>query len=35
MYDMIDALEDLDCLVISGSLPPNTSAAFLPRSSSM
>lgn len=30
MYDMIDALEDLDCLVISGSLPPNTSAAFLP-----
>lgn len=30
MFDLIDALDDLDCLVISGSLPPNASAAFLP-----
>ena len=29
MYDLIDSLEELDCLVISGSLPPNTSPDFL------
>lgn len=31
MYDLIDSLEDLDCLVISGSLPPHTSEDFLAR----
>lgn len=29
MYELIDSLEDLECLVISGSLPPNTSEDFL------
>lgn len=29
MYDLIDALDDMDCLVISGSLPPNASDDFL------
>lgn len=29
MYDLIDSLDDLECLVISGSLPPNTSNDFL------
>lgn len=29
MFDLISGLEDLDCLVISGSLPPNTSEGFL------
>ena len=29
MFDLIDRLDDLDCLVISGSLPPNASEGFL------
>ena len=29
MFDLIDGLEELDCLVISGSLPPNASEGFL------
>ena len=29
MFDLIDGLEGLDCLVISGSLPPNASEGFL------
>lgn len=29
MFDLISGLEDLDCLVISGSLPPNASEGFL------
>ena len=29
MYDLIDSLEDMECLVISGSLPPHTSEDFL------
>ena len=29
MYDLIDSLDDMDCLIISGSLPPNTSEDFL------
>lgn len=29
MYELIESLEDLDCLMISGSLPPNTSDDFL------
>ena len=29
MLEVIDGLEDLDCLAISGSLPPNTSEGFL------
>lgn len=29
MFELIDGLEGLDCLVISGSLPPNTSEGFL------
>ena len=31
MVGLISSLEDLDCLVISGSLPPNTSNGFLRR----
>ena len=31
MVELISSLEDLDCLVISGSLPPNTSNGFLRR----
>ena len=31
MVDLISSLADLDCLVISGSLPPNTSNGFLRR----
>lgn len=30
MFDLIDSLEDLSCLVVSGSLPPDTSRDFLP-----
>ncbi len=29
MYDLIDSLDDMECLVISGSLPPHTSEDFL------
>lgn len=29
MFELIDSLEDLDCLAISGSLPPNASEGFL------
>lgn len=29
LYRLIEGLDDLDCLVISGSLPPNTSEDFL------
>ena len=29
IFDLIDGLEELDCLVISGSLPPNASEGFL------
>ena len=29
MFELIDSLEDMTCLVISGSLPPNTSEGFL------
>ena len=29
MYDLIDGLDDMTCLVISGSLPPNASEDFL------
>ena len=29
MFELIERLEDLECLVISGSLPPNTSEGFL------
>ena len=29
MFELIDGLEDLDCLAISGSLPPNASEGFL------
>lgn len=29
MFDLIDGLEDLECLAISGSLPPNASEGFL------
>ena len=29
MFDLIDSLDDMTCLVISGSLPPNTSEGFL------
>ena len=29
MYELIEGLDDLDCLVISGSLPPHTSEDFL------
>ncbi|QWT18195.1 1-phosphofructokinase [Collinsella sp. zg1085] len=29
MLELIDSLDGLDCLVISGSLPPNTSEGFL------
>ena len=29
MYDLIDSLDDMTCLVISGSLPPHTSEDFL------
>lgn len=29
MYALLEGLSDLDCLVISGSLPPNTSEDFL------
>ncbi len=29
MYDLIDSLDDMTCLVISGSLPPHTSDDFL------
>lgn len=29
MFGLIDDLDDLDCLVISGSLPPNASEGFL------
>ena len=29
MFDLVSGLEELDCLVISGSLPPNTSGGFL------
>ena len=28
-YDLIDSLEDMECLVVSGSLPPHTSEDFL------
>ena len=31
MFELIDSLEDMTCLVISGSLPPNTSEGFLAR----
>ena len=31
MLDLLDSLDDLDCLVISGSLPPHASDGFLPR----
>lgn len=31
MCELVDSLEDLDCLVISGSLPPCTSEDFLAR----
>ena len=29
MFELIDSLDDMTCLVISGSLPPNTSEGFL------
>lgn len=29
MFELVEGLEDLDCLVISGSLPPNASEGFL------
>ena len=29
MFELIDSLDDMTCLVISGSLPPNTSESFL------
>ena len=29
MFELIDSLDDMACLVISGSLPPNTSEGFL------
>lgn len=29
MFDLVEGLDDLDCLVISGSLPPNASEGFL------
>ncbi len=29
MFELIDGLDDLECLVISGSLPPNASDGFL------
>ena len=32
MFELIDSLDDMTCLVISGSLPPNTSEASWPRS---
>ena len=32
MFELIDSLDDMTCLVISGSLPPNTSEGFLAES---
>lgn len=32
MFVLIDSLDDMTCLVISGSLPPNTSEGFLAES---
>ncbi|MDO4436998.1 MAG: 1-phosphofructokinase [Coriobacteriaceae bacterium] len=29
MFELVEGLDDLECLVISGSLPPNTSQEFL------